>query len=294
MSNASVVGFAKWLGVKTCGGMAQAVGLKWPPPPAISLRNVLDRARVPLTPVDLQLRTVDGSWAVVDPNNAPVEVELNWTDPGAGTPKQAQWFELALTKRDTGEIWGGRSFSGNPGVIVGMYPMLLDLYTHYVWTIVAHNEWGVSPAATMNINTNKPAPPQSSSSQGSKPSPVPVTATGTLTLTLDTNNPLFQVMGVAWTVWHQTATGYGVPMNAYGIPGKMTLKGTGQYLISALVTVLGEASGNTAEFSGDATAPGGIPAIVWVWNGGNVTKSFKVTSTTDGYGRPEALIVLTS
>jgi len=60
------------------------------------------------------------------------------------------------------------------------------------------------------------------------------------------------------------------------------------------VTVLGEASGNTAEFSGDATAPGGIPAIVWVWNGGNVTKSFKVTSTTDGYGRPEALIVLTS
>jgi len=274
--------------------MAQAVGLSWPPPPAVSLRNVIQLAGVPLAPVDLQLRACDGTSALIDPNKAPVELDLVWTDAGAGTPRQASWFELTLTNRDTGEVWGGRSFSATSGITIGIFPYTLTLYAHYEWTIVAHNGWGTSPAAVLDFNANEPAPRPNSVAPTGQPSSPPVTATGTLTLTLDSSNSSFSVLGVAWAVWHQTGTGFDGPMNAYGTPGKITLKAAGQYLISAVVTVLGQGSGNVAEFSRDTNAPDGSPAVVWVWSGGNVTKSFKVTSTTDGYGQPEALIILTS
>jgi hypothetical protein len=295
MANVSVLEFAELLGATTCGGMAQGVGLEWPPPPAVSLRNVIQLAGLPLAPANLQLLSADGSLSKIDVNTAPVEVDLSWTDPGEGTPRRAMWYELTVTNRGTGEVWEGRSFTATPPFTLGVFPNTLALYAGYEWSVLSANNWGKGPTSRLDFSTTRPAPTDPRSIPAAPPTTAPPTvANGTLTLTLESDDLNFQFLGAVWTVWHQTGSGFDTPMNAYGQTGTVTLKATGQYQITALVTVLGETSGDTAEFSGDATGPDGSPTVVYVWNGGNVTKTFRVTSTTDGYGQPEALIVLVS
>jgi hypothetical protein len=296
MSNVSVLGFAKFLGAKTCGGMAQAVGVHWPPPPAVSLREVIRLAGLPLAPVDLGLQTSNGQGPITDINTAPVTLDLWWRDPGVDTPRFANSYELTLTNLETGELWGGRPFTGSPWVTVGAFPNLLQLYAHYEWTVLGINSWGRGPASSARFNATQPAPPQAPSAP--PPPPVSTTKTGKLTLTIDSeNNQQFGIQGVVWMVWKQTGGGFGPVQNAFGLSGSVTLSGEGQYLISAQVSVTRAATltSEVAEFIGTVASPAsGVSAIVYVWNGGDVTKRFRVMTQDDGGGLYHAIVTLVS
>jgi hypothetical protein len=105
MANISLNQYALILGANTVIGMAKKVGLK-PPPPKISVRNLISLAAknlVPLAPVDLQ--PANGATGV---SNNPY---LSFRDPGAGGPAAADVFDFTVSQNNyvvdpTGQLTG--------------------------------------------------------------------------------------------------------------------------------------------------------------------------------------------
>jgi len=94
MTDISLLQYARLLGSNTVIGMAERVGLK-PPPPPISVRNLIDlagRIILPFAPVDLQPQ--NGARGI---RNDP---SLFFRDSGAGTPAAAAQFEFSVTQNN--------------------------------------------------------------------------------------------------------------------------------------------------------------------------------------------------
>jgi hypothetical protein len=94
MTDISLIQYARILGSTTVIGMAGKVGLT-PPPPPISVRNLVDAAGqiiLPLAPVDL--RPQNGASGV---SNNP---DIFFRDPGADTPAAAVQFEFTVTQNN--------------------------------------------------------------------------------------------------------------------------------------------------------------------------------------------------
>lgn len=87
--------FGRFLGSNTVIGMAQKVGLT-PPPPPLSVRNLVHLAGRPLQPTNIQLSF---SGHPLPPNDVPItQSEISWEDPGAGSLRQATTWEVRLKK----------------------------------------------------------------------------------------------------------------------------------------------------------------------------------------------------
>jgi hypothetical protein len=82
--------FAIALGSNSVSGMAQKVGLKWPPPPLISVRNLIGIAGQPLKPTHL----------VPQGGTIPLKTILELQDPGVGRLKQATSWHWQITLWD--------------------------------------------------------------------------------------------------------------------------------------------------------------------------------------------------
>jgi hypothetical protein len=298
MANLSVLEFAGLVGAKSCGAMVTAVGLPWPPPPAVSLRFVMQQIGLPLAPVNLGMESIDGNNTVITDasGRVPLTMKLLWQDAGTGTEREATSFELTVDNLDKNQLWGGRPFSGISGVVVGMFPDILEIYARYQWTVLGINQWGRGPAAVAKFTTTMPAPPQGPSHPHPQPGPPISTTKGTLSLILDAQDAQFGVQGVSWIVWPQTFSGFGQPLSAFGISASIALSAPGQYQITAQVSVtrLATFTGEIAEFIGDTTGPSGNKTIVFAWGGGDVTKRFRVMTQDDGGGLYHATIVLES
>ena len=94
MTDISLLQYARLLGSNTVIGMAERVGLK-PPPPPISVRNLIDlagRIILPFAPVDLQPQ--NGARGI---RNDP---SLFFRDSGAGTRAAAAQFEFSVTQNN--------------------------------------------------------------------------------------------------------------------------------------------------------------------------------------------------
>lgn len=152
----SLIQYARLLGSNTLLGMAEKVGLT-PPPPPISVRNLIDlagRIILPFAPVDLQPQN-GASGLSKDPN-------LLFRDPGAGTPAQAFQFEFALTQNNillnSPPLTGGSSVSSPlvpPGVKWG-FPLPPGKVT---LTVSGRNKAGRGPVSTSTFTVSSPPPP---------------------------------------------------------------------------------------------------------------------------------------
>jgi len=79
MGDISLIWFAKRNGVNSLGGLAQKAKKHWPPPPAISVRSVLQVIGLPLSP------DASTNEAFVGMQGGEDLYSFSWKDPGAGT-----------------------------------------------------------------------------------------------------------------------------------------------------------------------------------------------------------------
>ena len=164
MANISLNQYALILGANTVIGMAQKVGLN-PPPPTISVRNLISRAGtkfVPLAPVDLQ--PPNGATGI---SNNPY---LSFRDPGAGGPASADVFDITVTQNNylvdpTGQLTGevlARSPLTPPGVKWN-FPLPPGQVT---LTVSGKNTTGTGPFSSSTFTVVGPPPTP-------KPTPAP-------------------------------------------------------------------------------------------------------------------------
>jgi hypothetical protein len=166
MNAISVREFGKLLGSYAVSGMAQKVGLKWPPPPPISIRNIAHIAGIPLTPTNLQLVWIVGNSVTMHPpdsHDVPLNTGFSWADPGNNTARQAQSWMLHTDYFDK-QLNSHVSFDYNtsyPG-----YNLTPSQYlkpgTDYVWQVQSINQYGRSPYSTYYdfiTASGKPSPP---------------------------------------------------------------------------------------------------------------------------------------
>jgi hypothetical protein len=156
MTGISLIQYARLLGSNTVIGMAEKVGLT-PPPPPISVRNLIDLAgRIikPFAPVDLQPQ--NGAQGI---SNNPY---LFWQDPGEGTPAAAVNFYFIVAQNNVevgsppltgwaktnapltppGEKWG---FPLPPGEVA--------------LTVLGSNRAGDGPSSSSTFAVGGPPPP---------------------------------------------------------------------------------------------------------------------------------------
>jgi hypothetical protein len=104
MANIGVLQFAQFFGVSTAGGMAQKVGLDWPPPPAVSIRNVI---RLAGDRVAARTDEIAAPWAVLlckfsDDLSEPYPrsfYEALFTSSGAGNSNLVDFFRDASERK---------------------------------------------------------------------------------------------------------------------------------------------------------------------------------------------------
>jgi hypothetical protein len=137
--------------------MAKKVGLS-PPPPPISVRNLVDLASriiLPLAPVDLQPQ--DGAR---DVSNNP---DLFWRDPGAGTPAAAIGFSFVVSQNgvivDPDHILTGDANIQAPLTPPGpkwFFPLPPG---DVMLTVAGVNKAGVGPSSESTFTVSGPPPP---------------------------------------------------------------------------------------------------------------------------------------
>jgi hypothetical protein len=157
MADISLIQYARLLGSNTVIGMAEKVGLT-PPPPPISVRNLVDlagRIILPLAPVDLQPQN-----GAHDVSNTP---SLFFRDPGAGTPAAAGQFEFLVTQNnvivDPSHKLTGPAVTSSPLTPPGvkwLFPLPSGEVTLTVW---GQNKAGEGPASTSTFTVSSPLPP---------------------------------------------------------------------------------------------------------------------------------------
>jgi hypothetical protein len=156
MTDISLIQYARLLGSNTVIGMAEKVGLA-PPPPPISVRNLIDLAGqiiLPLAPVDLQPQ--NGAQGV---SNKP---DLFFSDPGLGTPAAVWQFNFIVSHNNV-EVGSppltGPGKTNNPltppGITWG-FPLPLGQITLTVW---GTNRAGDGAASTSTFTVGGPPPP---------------------------------------------------------------------------------------------------------------------------------------
>ena len=146
------------LASNTVSGMAQEVGLQWPPPPPISLRNLVQLARqpvLPVAPVDLQ-----------PPNGASgisSDPYLFFLDSAAGRRAAAGQFGFTVSQNnilvDPDHTMTGPASTSNPLTPPGIkwfYPLPPGEVTLTVWGV---NAAGTGPASTSTFTVISPPPP---------------------------------------------------------------------------------------------------------------------------------------
>lgn len=81
MPDVSLEAFARYYGVGSLGGLAQKAHKHWPPPPQISIREVVGIIGLPLAPTNGEVaESADGTR---------MQCSFSWQDEGAGTVLQA-------------------------------------------------------------------------------------------------------------------------------------------------------------------------------------------------------------
>jgi hypothetical protein len=91
---------------------------------------------------------------------------------------------------------------------------------------------------------------------------------------------LFGITSVVWTIWHRVGSAFTALPQVTGTSAVLTPPANGQYLIHAdvwaerVATVTNELS----EFRGIVTGPAGATAVVVVWAGADMTKTFKLVA----------------
>jgi hypothetical protein len=143
MPSISLRPFTAALGSNSVSGMAQKVGLKWPPPPPISVRNLMRIAGQPLKPTHL---VPQGGGPVT-----PVKPILNWEDPGVGSVRQAtSWFwRLKLWNPDPRrtKVVGEGTVQTSEVDFTTPLSGALDPLTTYMWNVVPSNPYGTGPSS---------------------------------------------------------------------------------------------------------------------------------------------------
>ncbi len=157
MTDISLIQYARLLGSNTVIGMAQKVGLT-PPPPPISVRNLIDlagRIILPFAPVDLQPQ--NGAQGI---SNNPF---LFFRDPGAGTPAAAGQFAFIVTQNGvivdpSHQLTGGAVTSSalTPPGVKWAFPLPAGLVT---LAVAGQNRAGEGPGSTSTFTVVSPPPP---------------------------------------------------------------------------------------------------------------------------------------
>ena len=184
MPGISVREFSRFLGAGELSGMALKVGLRWPPPPPVSVRNLASLVGLPVVPNDFAIaygEFIDGKLPPPlppDSNGVPVkETVFEWRDPGWGSVRQATSWEIQIKKHNTGEVF--EQFRGEQKFPNGQYTISknLDYSTAYSWNVVLQNACGSGPSSPAFVFVTMPKEPVPT------PTPTP-TPTGDKTLTL--------------------------------------------------------------------------------------------------------------
>ncbi|MGH9355141.1 MAG: hypothetical protein ACRD10_03340 [Terriglobia bacterium] len=158
MDNISLRQSAQLLGSNAVSGMAQQVGLQWPPPPPISVRNLDQLARqpiLPLAPIDLQPQ--NGASGISSGPN------LFFIDPGAGTRAAVSQFGFTVSQNnilvDPSHTLTGPTSTSSPLTPPGIkwgFPLPPGEVTLTVWGV---NAAGTGPASTSAFTVSSPPPP---------------------------------------------------------------------------------------------------------------------------------------
>ena len=157
MAYISVFPFLRYYGVRTLLGMARKLGLN-PPPPPISVRNLVDcavRTIKPLAPVDLY--PPNGATGVSD------NPYLYFRDPGLGTPAAALQFSYQVLHNGApvdahhvGIIGGTAS---NPLMLPGVQWSERLPSGLITLNVDAKNKAGYGPSATSTFTVGSPSHP---------------------------------------------------------------------------------------------------------------------------------------
>ena len=155
--------FAQILGSNTVSGMAQKAGLKWPPPPPVSIRNLANLTGKPLQPTNLRAEPVgnpmDGWY-------------LTWDDPASTSgiafdPRTEIGVNFTITNLITGK---------------GVTPYFDSIFnwtnyehdTPYSLQVTPYNQFGQGPISAVYTFRTEPGPPGSSWILFLQAGPVPV------------------------------------------------------------------------------------------------------------------------
>jgi hypothetical protein len=155
MTDISLIQYARLLGANTVTGMAQKVGLA-PPPPPISVRNMIDlagRIILPFAPVDLQ-----------PPNNAQDvsnNPDLFFRDPAANTPAAAWVFRFVITQNNV--VVGSPTLTNWETISNPVSPHLKYGFTlpqgRVTLNVYGTNKAGDGPIATSTFTVASAPPP---------------------------------------------------------------------------------------------------------------------------------------
>jgi hypothetical protein len=155
----------------------------WPPPPGLSLRDLIVEVAGPSTPEELWLDwDVDVAGRLIHhgPSDQAVPVDVgigfNWRDPGASTARQAAAFVVDVTHA-AGPVAGSPFTTELPDRL----SLSFDRPDRFTWVVRARNDVGESPPTTANTfqTVAKAAPPPP------PPPPPPTPAVVTIRLGLD-------------------------------------------------------------------------------------------------------------
>jgi hypothetical protein len=266
---------AQLLGSNTVIGMAQKVGLT-PPPPSISVRNLINLADppLPLAPVDLQ------------PNNGARSVSndplIFFRDPGAGTRKAAGQFEFVLLHN--GVMLGSPPATGATSISSPVTPFKIGFFTlppgQITLSVGGRNRTGVGPFSTSTFMVISPTP---------TPTPTPAHGTLTIRVVIAPFGLQRRIKTVAMVI-----TGPGVPATPIPfqlsqdlstatalvpLPSPPSGQSAVQYVISATVTFHfnGLINPNSGSISGEEDAEVILSAPTGIsWTGQNRLALFSV------------------
>jgi hypothetical protein len=144
--------FGQLLGSNTVIGMAQKVGVT-PPPPRISVRELIRSFGLPLQPTHLKVSS--------DPNFAGQFV-FEWTDPAQSPVRKAASYSLKITVGTTGQSFFAAGF-----VPVAISPASFKATfeaggfkpdTSYSWNVLPFNEFGEGPSSPLLTFHTPPTP----------------------------------------------------------------------------------------------------------------------------------------
>jgi hypothetical protein len=168
--------FAELMHANTASAMVVNAGGHWPPPPTVSLAEIIETATTPLAPVDLRVSWEDAGGNTHSQTVPPVgfhdgtvprqPVTFSWTDPGAGSPRAATQWQFDLRSVDRTPSDTPENVSPDPRVTVPLQQFATD----YNVTISGANDFvPTGPSDKWSFRTDPaPAPPK-------PPSPLPPT-----------------------------------------------------------------------------------------------------------------------